>query len=140
MKTRGQDSLALPNILPPPLSSRCKQGEQDVDKMRKISFLDVEGSSKHLWVQRYQDLGFASETGMSLVPQFAGSQLCWLGAKAGALHQESQTVVLISSPLLMSVQVSMALPHSEGSRASCHHANRDTNLQTHCLGIPAIVA
>lgn len=49
-------------------------------------------------------------------------------------------MVIISSPLLMSVQVSMALPHSHGSRASCHHANRDTNLQTHRLGIPAIVA
>lgn len=84
--------------------------------MGTFSFLFVEGCSKHLWIQRYPDPSFLPETGMGQVLQIAGSQLCWLQAKSRALHQESRTEVGISSPLLWSVQVSMTLHPSQGSR------------------------
>lgn len=80
------------------------------------------------------------------MPQFAGSSSVSSQALAGsrgwgALHLERQTPMEISSSLPKPVwrggQSLCPLP--EELRAS-HQASKDADLQTHCPGIPGIVA
>lgn len=79
---------------------------------------------------------------MRQVPQFAGYQLCNQELLVGSqekrpLPRQPDSSSRRSPP--RSGQVSMTSCF-KWIKASYHHASRDTNLWTHCLGIPAIVA